>query len=351
MTGLGDVLVTARRAKGLSQGELSDKVGVSQVALSRYENDLRHPESDILPKLASALGVTIDLLEHAGRTKSGMAMEAHMRRRATAPATAWKQREAQLNMARWHVSRLFETIALHTESSVPRLDVEEYEPEAAARIVRMQWHVPAGPVRQLTPWLEAAGCVIVAEDFGARRIDGLSQWAGPIPVMMINAGMPVDRRRLTMAHELGHLVMHNGAMGDDQDLEEEANRFAAEFLMPADYIRPSLRNLKVDQLKGLKAQYGVSMVALVERAYRMGLMPVAQRSSTYKMFSARGWRVDEPGSASLPPEEPRLLATVAQDLAATGHEAEEVARIAGYASAEANWLVVTPRRSQHLRAL
>jgi Zn-dependent peptidase ImmA (M78 family) len=120
--------------------------------------------------------------------------------------------------------------------------------------------------------------------------------------------------------------------------------------MPADYIRPSLRNLKVDQLRGLKAQYGVSMVAIVERAYRMGFMPAKQRTSIYKMFNARGWRTNEPGSDSLPPEVPRLLSAIAADLAETGHPADEVASIAGHAGPEHNWLLTVP--SQHrLRAL
>jgi len=351
MTDLGDVLQTARRAQGLRLDDIATAVGTTAVSLSRYENGLRTPPPEMVQKLADALGVTVDLLEHAGRARSGMAMDAHMRRRATAPTTVWKQLEATLNMCRWHVRRLFEGIALHTEANVPRLDIDDYDPAAAARIVRMQWHMPAGPIRQLTPWLEAAGCVVIVKDFQNKRVDGLSQWAGPVPVMLINDSMPTDRRRLTMAHELGHLVMHNSAMGLDEDVEDQANAFAAEFLMPADFIRPSLRNLKTGQLAGLKAQYGVSMQAIVERAYRFGYLTPTQRTSTYKMFSARGWRTEEPGSATLPPERPRLLSTVAEDLTRTGHTARDIAAIAGYATPESNTLLAVPRANGHLRAL
>jgi Zn-dependent peptidase ImmA (M78 family)/transcriptional regulator with XRE-family HTH domain len=351
MKTLGDVLETARRAQGLRQAEVAEAVGITAVALSRYENDLRTPGPDMLPRLAKALGVTVDLLEHAGRARSGMAMDAHMRRRATAPATVWKQLEAQLNMCRWHVGRLFESISMHTETTVPRMDIDDYDPPAAARIVRMQWHMPAGPVRQLTPWLEAAGCVVVMKDFQHKRVDGLSQWAGAVPVMLINAGMPTDRQRLTMAHELGHLVLHNSAMGPDDDVEDQANAFAAEFLMPADFIRPSLRNLKAGQLPGLKAQYGVSMQAIVERAYRFGYLTPAQRTSIYKMFGARGWRVNEPGSEAISPERPRLLSTVTEDLAGTGHTPEDIAAIAGFADPDKNTLLTGAKQFGHLRAL
>lgn len=351
MSNLGDVLETARRAQGLRQAEVAEAVGITAVALSRYENDLRTPGPEMLPRLAAALGVTVDLLEHAGRSRSGMAMDAHMRRRATAPPTVWKQLEANLNMCRWHVGRLFESISMHTESNVPRLDSVDYSPEAAARIVRMQWHMPAGPVRQLTSWLESAGCVVVLQDFKTTRVDGLSQWAGGVPVMLINEAIPTDRLRLTMAHELGHLVLHNGPIGDDEDVESEANAFAAELLMPADYIRPALRNLKTGQLRGLKTMYGVSMQAIVERAYRFNYLTPAQRSSIYKMFGARGWRTSEPGSDDLPAEQPRLLATVAEDLARLGHTPHDIAEIVGFAAPDKNTLLPTGRQSGHLRAL
>ena len=59
------------------------------------------------------------------------------------------------------------------------------------------------------------------------------------PVILINATSPTDRKRLTIAHELGHLVLHS--VDVTEELEIEANWFAAEFLMPAEVIRPQLR--------------------------------------------------------------------------------------------------------------
>jgi transcriptional regulator with XRE-family HTH domain len=107
VTALGEVLETARRAQGLTQAELAERAGITQAALSRYENDLREPETDTLQRLADALGVTVQFLKHAGRARGGMAMDAHMRRRATAPPATWRQLEARLNVYRWHASHLY----------------------------------------------------------------------------------------------------------------------------------------------------------------------------------------------------------------------------------------------------
>lgn len=120
---------------------------------------------------------------------------------------------------------------------------------------------------------------------------------------------------------------------------------------PPDYIRPVIRNLKAGQLPGLKAQYGVSMQAIVERAYRFGYLTPTQRTTMYKLFSARGWRTAEPGSDTLPPERPRLLAAVADDSTRTGHTADEIAAIAGYSKPERNELLPVSRSMGHLRVL
>ncbi len=341
MTALGEVLQTARRAQRLTQAQLAEQAGVTQAALSRYENGLREPEPDVLDRLAHVLGVTPNFLRHAGRAYGGMAMDAHMRRRMTAPPGIWRQLEARLNMYRWHTSHLFEEVTLHADQHVPTLDLLDVSPEQAARLVRAQWRLPAGPVRRLAQWLEAAGCVLIGEDFGTSRVDGLSQWVGDHPVILFNTSAPADRVRLTLAHELGHLVLHSDAVSAD-DVEAQANVFAGEFLMPADIIRPVLRNAKPARLLDLKIEYGVSMQALVERAFHLGLLTPTQRTSMYKMFSARGWRVREPRSEDIAPETPSLTESIGRDLAARGLSPQDVASIAGFADVSRNKLFRPP---------
>ncbi|MEU4541985.1 helix-turn-helix domain-containing protein [Nonomuraea dietziae] len=345
MSNLGEVLVTARRACGFTQEELAAAAGVTQAALSRYENDLREPEPEVLARLAWALGVTETFLAQAGRVHGGMAIDAHMRRRLTAKPTVWRQLEARLNMYRMHARHLFEEVSIRAEQRLPALDPVEMTPADAARLVRMQWRMPLGPVRSLTRWLEAAGCLIIEEDFGTTRVDGLSQWIDDHPVILINLRAPTDRKRLTLAHELGHLCLHSVDVSDD--VEAEANEFAAEFLMPIEVIRPQLRNLKVGRLHDLKREWGVSMQALVERAYHAGLMNASERSNMYKAFSARGWRTTEPLSDELAPEHPALAGSIGNALSGKGLGPNDIAHLAGFATPEHNELF--PARQPRLR--
>jgi len=197
----------------------------------------------------------------------------------------------------------------------------------------MQWRLPSGPVRDLSGWMESAGCVIFDEDFGTLRIDGMSQWLDSHPVVLLNNNAPTDRRRLTLAHELGHLCLHTGELGVavPEEAEQEANGFAAEFLMPADEIRSQLRNLTLGKLHDLKRLWQVSMQALVERGYQLNRVTASQRTALYKQLSARGWRKREPLSDVLVPEVPTLANQIGETLLQRGLTPEEVAVMVGLA--------------------
>ena len=329
---LGDAIHLARRAQGLTQPEVAKAADITQAALSRYENDQRTPEPDVLARLASALEVTPRLLENGGRLRGAMAVDAHMRRRQTAKPTIWRQLEAQLNMYRLHTRQLFEEVGLQVDQMLPRFDPVGTPAAEAARLLRMQWRMPVGPVRDLAGWMEAAGCILIEDDFDTARVDGLSQWVDDHPMVMLNRLSPTDRKRLTMSHELGHLCLH--AVDVTEDVEAEADVFAAEFLMPAETIRPQLRNLTIGKLYDLKREWGVSMHALLERAHNLRVISPAKRISFDKKFSAMGWRTREPISDELPPETATLPRRIGETLIEKGLTPEEIAHLAGYSSAD-----------------
>lgn len=262
----------------MTQEDLMAEVDLTQAALSRYENDLRMPDAEVLERLARALGVTPRFLTREYAVRGALAVDVHMRRQRTTKASLWRRLEARLNAHRLHLSALFEEVSIRADQSVPVFDPIDTPPATAALMVRAQWRMPIGPVRNLTRWLESAGCLVLEEDFGTPRIDGMSQWIDDHPVMLVNSAAPVDRKRLTMAHELGHLVLHNGVVSED--VEREANEFAAEFLMPSHVVRADLYPVTIGRLRDLKSEWGVSMQALYERAYSLGLVTTANRTGS-----------------------------------------------------------------------
>lgn len=159
---------------------------------------------------------------------------------------------------------------------------------------------------------------------------------------MINAGRPVDRKRLTLAHELGHLVLHNGLASEDP--EREANEFAAEFLMPAHVIKADLRPMTLGRSRDLKRACGVSMQGLLERAYSLGVVSAADRTSFYKAMNARGWKTTEPDSDRLAPELPELVDAIGETLRRKGISDHEIAEMAGYSEHATDNPFTRPKR-------
>lgn len=91
------------------------------------------------------------------------------------------------------------------------------------------------------------------------------------------------RRRFTIAHELGHWVMHRdlaelrfregGRAGEVLPIHEaEANAFAAALLMPAALLRPSFDRLR-GNIEKLQAEFDSSKAAMERRLVTLGLVP------------------------------------------------------------------------------
>jgi Zn-dependent peptidase ImmA (M78 family) len=120
--------------------------------------------------------------------------------------------------------------------------------------------------------------------------------------MFVNSEIPGDRLRYTMAHELGHLIMHQIP---SSDIENEANRFAAEFMMPEKDIGPHLRGLSLQKLASMKPVWKMSMASLLKRSYDLGKISVFMYRKLNTQISKYGYKTAEP--IEIPQEEPTVL--------------------------------------------
>jgi transcriptional regulator with XRE-family HTH domain len=72
---LGENIKRFRKLAGLTQVQLAKKVGTQQYSLAKYEKDVVAPSKDLLPKLASTLGVSLDILFGNEQTAKGATAE------------------------------------------------------------------------------------------------------------------------------------------------------------------------------------------------------------------------------------------------------------------------------------
>jgi Zn-dependent peptidase ImmA (M78 family)/transcriptional regulator with XRE-family HTH domain len=317
------LLTLARTARGETQADVAKRAGISQGLLSKAESGLVDLDLERLERLAEALAVPISLLTHRTEESDSLVACVFHRKRSTLPVSKAKQIRALLDLTRLQIERLLdaETPPLTLPRLAPTSDGYT-TPADIARMVRQELRVSHGPLADLVGAVESAGVLVVRRDLGSRRIDAIAGWpAKGRPIFLLNTEAPADRRRFTMAHELGHAVMHETPAEGRE--EEEADRFASELLMPAGVIAPELVNLTVPRLVELKDRWRVSMAALVRRGRDLGTITDYQYKQLNIEFSKAGYRTREP--TTIEDEVPRLVKDVIARRRARGETEDQMA--------------------------
>lgn len=323
----GGMLRIARQRKGFQQGEAADRLGIAQATLSRAENGIIEPSEDLIDRAVSVYELPRSFFFQLD-TVYGAPVSVHpmWRKKTNVPARDMDRLIADLNLRIMHIRRLLEAAEIDEGRGVPQLDVDDYgDPEAIAGVVRAHWKVPPGPIPNLTALAEAAGVVVVHSDLGQSSVSGVTfAVPGLPPVIVLNSEQPADRLRFTLAHELGHLVMHRFPT---PHMEDEANAFAGALLMPAKDIRPYFSGRRVDfaLLAALKPEWKVAMQSLLMRARSLGVLTPNQERYLWQQFSMRKMRLREPPELDFPVERPQVVSRLFQlHIDALGYTLEDL---------------------------
>lgn len=308
----GDMLRLARQWRAMTQAEAADRIGERQNHLSRVENGTVEASADLIERAARAYGLPVEFFRTL-ETVYGPPVSVHpmTRKRADVTARELGAITAELNIRLFHLRRFLENVDFRPTLNLPVMDVDEHKsPSDIAGVVRAHLGLPSGPVRNLTATMEKTGIIIGASDFCGAGVSGVTFRApGHPPLVVVHRQMPADRLRFTLAHELGHLVMHRFPTSD---MEQEANEFAAAFLMPEDDIRSAFygRRITIETLAALKPEWKVAMQALLMRASDLGAITPNQSRYLWQIISARGWRLAEPPELDFPAEKSRVLSMI-----------------------------------------
>jgi len=324
-----EMLVLAREARGLSQSDMASAIGVSQGHFSKIEAGMLPVSETLLARLSEALDYPPRFFTLPEPIFGPGSSEFFHRRRKSISIRLLARLHAQVNIIRMQVSRLLRAVEID-EDRIPEIDPDQFEGsiEEIARAVRAAWNLPRGPVEDLTQAIEGAGGIVIPMEFGTPQLDAVGRFVpGMPPLFFLNRQSPGDRQRLTLAHELGHTVMHRVPR---PEMEEEAFIFAAEFLMPEHDIRHELDRLSLDRLIALKLRWRVSMQALLMRAQHLGTITLRQARYLWMMIGKAGWRTREPVEADVEAEKPTLLTEVLDVYRNNfGYSASQIADLVG----------------------
>ncbi len=304
-----ELLKLARNFTGLNQKEFAQKMNISQSLVSKIEQSLKPLSDDIVSQLKNEFGESFFYQKNKQPQ-----LKVYYRASATVAKKYTDLFEARLQIISNNVVTMLDRIDI-PENNIPVKDLEEYgyEPDHLALEMRDYFNLGRKPIQNLVKLLEQNGVIVYFFDYDFisaqnKNFDGVSFYIGGVPVILINNKIQNARKLFTLAHELGHLIMHNHNtifLAKDRDFEKEANQFASEFLAPKISLRGEFSRVTIEKLFYLKAYWKVSAGALLYKAKEMVLTQDQYKKLLIKMAP---YRVNEPNDFEI--EQPVLLRTM-----------------------------------------
>lgn len=305
-------LRATRQARGLTLDQFSDAMGglVTKQALSKYERGASVPSPRVLIAMAHALG--IKAIELATEPQAEVRILA-FRKRSSFSRSAQQAIESRVALDLERRTELQDLVGQQCAADAvlgafPVRTMEDVE--SAAEELRDRWSLGRDPLDQMVDVLEDH-CFHVMGVEAPDQFDGMSAVAEvggrPVAVAVVSrTGVCRERQRLSLGHELGHLVT---SLEGDIDGEKVAFRFGSAFLAPRETLLREVGTRRTDvtsaELFILKRGFGMSMTALVYRLHDLGVLSDRYYQEWWRYVNKMGWRKTEPEET--PAEEPRWL--------------------------------------------
>ena len=294
----------------LSKKALADKIHVSSMAITNYEDGSRKPNMEILSALAEVLGVRVsDFL--AVRNENLVFQHAEFRKNSS---LSQMQQDYVRESVEEYFGRFMTVVEMLGGEVLPDAPAchmlplsDDNEKNAAALRIHLGF-APDGPIDDLVGKLENKGILVFECPIENSKFSGMNGCVNGRPYVVLNPSMSAERNRSTSVHELAHLMFNWPEDMSDKDIEGQATAIGGAFLFPKkDAIRElGVKRTSVTRDMVLVAkEYGISMMLLVTRARLCGILSESVAKHFYMLASQAGWRTMEP--SRIEPEHPALF--------------------------------------------
>jgi len=315
---IGDKIYQARIIRGKSITELADILGVTKQSVFQYENNLSEPKNEIIFKLIFALGFpasffTIPYENHIERTNTFF----------RALLSASKIEKMSLAERTTLVAYFYDFLNRYLDLpqlKLPEIDekiIDEKNYDGISIIVRNYWELKNKPILNMVNLLEDKGIVITTIKVPDKKIDAFTQTHNKkvlFCIMLEDTKNSMVRRNFTLAHELGHIILHSSLNFDELEkerkieIEREADNFAASLLLPKEeFCRDLQYPNDLDFYIKLKQKWYVSIFAMIMRAKALNLINEKSYISLIKKYNYRKYRFNEPLDNAIPIKNPILF--------------------------------------------
>jgi Zn-dependent peptidase ImmA (M78 family)/transcriptional regulator with XRE-family HTH domain len=284
-----------REFAGFSKTDLAKRLHVTVAAVAQWENGSKNPTTENLISIANALSVDVKLLMKSVPpivlTRRGPTI---FRAQSAAKTAQLKRRALRFAEMASELFMMLEKWVSFPEIQLPRVIPSNVEKAAAD--CRKAWGLGSLPISKLGELFESKGIRLCAVEFGDDRCDAYSWIIDGRPFVFLGTEkQDRARTRFDIAHELGHLLLHQhlseeDVFGNSSEIENQANQFAAAFLMPAETFAKDISDTSILGFKRLKPKWGVSIQSMIYRARTLGVITEETFERHFRSMSSRGWR-------------------------------------------------------------
>lgn len=278
-------ITTARKMAGLSMDELALLSGLSKNAISRYEKGVMQPDSSNLIKLAKAMNVKVD---YFFKKSTVNLQEVAFRKKAKLSIKTIDSIKYRVIDRVERYLELEDILLVNNDFVNPIADIKIEkiaDAEIAAGKLRHVWDLGLNPISSVIEMLEDNFIKVVEVD-EPLDFDGLSSFVDDkIPVVVVNRNFPVERKRFTLLHELGHLLLSFNQNLTEKEIENACNRFAGAILIPQSKMiaefGPSRKGFYLQELIEIQKEWGISIQAFIYRAKDLEIITQSKFSSFF----------------------------------------------------------------------
>ncbi|MCB0537285.1 MAG: ImmA/IrrE family metallo-endopeptidase [Saprospiraceae bacterium] len=296
-------LKSARLLSTMSMDKLVEAMGgiVSKNAIAKYERGEMMPNSSVLIALAKALSVKPDYFFRPFSVEIGKVDFRKKSKLGAKKINAIKEQVADQIERYLEIENL---LRINAPFVNPIADIPINEPadiEDAVNTLLKKWKLGFNALPNLIELLEDKEIKVIELDADP-AFDGLSGWASlppawqsdknrqavqekkRVPIIVVNRNFPIERKRFTALHELGHLLLNFNENLSHKEIEKLCHCFAGAMLIPYDTFIDELgehrSSISLHELISIKETYGISIQAIIARAYGLGIIS----QSAYQRF-------------------------------------------------------------------
>lgn len=316
----GERLKKARIFRGFTVAELAEQVGCQRQTLSMYEISKSQPTD---PTIVRQLSDVLNFPEKFFYEKPEPCTSGTVYFRSLLTTNKKYRTEQVVKME--FLSQVYELLQDYVEfpQFEPLVGTENMTPEDVALELRKRWNLGLGPIDNLVSVAEQHGILVTTFDTRTNDVDAFSQYVGTADsstyiIAYSSNKKSAARIHFDVAHELGHICLHNWSEDLDEltkdefkRREQEANAFAAAFLLPevSFKIDAERGSQSIPHYKELKRKWKVSIAAMIRRAQALNVMTMQQYKFLLCSMQKRGMRKTEPLDDELLTASPAMLKT------------------------------------------